>query len=919
MRNIVSKFTAWLTILAPKAATADDILLRFGSKSAVGRGFTTWCYYLYEETKRIPIVVESFEVWKALYKEATNLDKNSREQVKKFAKSLNINNPNVELFLFCIQTYLALLMKLTVAEVAVQKGIANTSTLRFLIGKDAIEGYRGLKQKVQFLSSIFEEDVFDWFLEPSKDDIKHYKNCVDLLVDIIDALDGLDFKELKSDLIRELYHGFFDRSTRRALGEFYTNEDVVYEILNLVGYSANHYDLNNGTNQLLLDPSCGSGSFLVGAIARWREHIQNSRGNPVKMANVLKYLTSNIVGIDIHPFAVAMARVNYILAILDLLTTEVIQIVGDIRVPVYWSDSLITRKKVEVSPVVDIKIPKLGSFQLPDPEDIPHDFLVLTLRRAISNTWSLERFLSEFAEDKRLDFQNVLEKLYKWFIQRKLSGRDGRWLTVLLNSSIIHSFIGKCSYVVGNPPWVRIHSIDEEIRQRLKENFEYYKTGWDPKLVQTPSRFKTQHDYCLAFIESALSYLPKHGKLGFVITSKIMQALYAGIARSDLVKTNTIHVIKDYSSSGLELFKDAVNYPLLLVVEKAIPATNNLTYVEVVTPKNKVIKWSVPQMELSLIRHDSRSPWLIAPPSVRDSIRIMQKFPKIGDLYEVMRGIVTGNDDIYVVKEIRRPASGNLVTVTTNRTDPETEKKVSTNIEPELIYPFVTGENIRPWAYNINKYIIWTHDSNGSVLQKLPRHAQKYFDSVKEDLVKRDDYKALIRRKTKSPIWILFRVNEEKLKNKVAWRELAPFLQAVLIPSETTIVLGGSTFTRKIILKNKIYFLVESDDRKAVCLAAFLNSMPARVFLQSFSAKARGGWFFHYSWQVGLIPIPLNMIMDVLNFLDINMPPVQGDLDKLVGSLYGLTTEQLEEMQNFHSTITSKMHPLQPLNKDEEE
>ena len=399
MRDIISKFTAWLTVLAPRAATANDMLMRFGSNSPVGRSFTTWCYYLHEQTRNISIIAESFDVWKALYKEATNLDNDSREQVKKFARSLNIKKPSVELFLFCIQTYLALLMKLTVAEVAVQKGIVNTRTLRFLIGKEAIEGYRGLKHKVQFLSSIFEEDVFDWFLEPSKEDITRHKECEDLLVDIIDALDGLDFKDLKSDLIRDLYQGFFDQSTRRALGEFYTNEGVVHEMLNLVGYSANTHNLDNSINQLLLDPSytnegvvhemlnlvgysanthnldnsinqllldpsCGSGSFLVGAIARWRDNIQNSRGDPVKMAHVLTYITSNIRGIDIHPFAVAMARVNYILAILDLLTTEVIQIVGDIIVPVYWSDSLIKKKNVVVSPVVDIIIPKLGNFQL---------------------------------------------------------------------------------------------------------------------------------------------------------------------------------------------------------------------------------------------------------------------------------------------------------------------------------------------------------------------------------------------------------------------------------------------------------------------------------------------------------------------------------------------------------------------------
>jgi N-6 DNA Methylase len=149
------------------------------------------------------------------------------------------------------------------------------------------------------------------------------------------------------------------------LGEFYTNEDIVNEILSHTGYNADSINVKEN-NKILLDPSCGSGSFLVGAISIWSNKIKNSLQSPNKMAEILRYLTDNIVGIDIHPFAVAMARVNYLLAILDLLTPPVIQILGEIRIPIYWSDSLVKSEEVMVSPIIDIKIPKLGDFQFPD-------------------------------------------------------------------------------------------------------------------------------------------------------------------------------------------------------------------------------------------------------------------------------------------------------------------------------------------------------------------------------------------------------------------------------------------------------------------------------------------------------------------------------------------------------------------------
>jgi hypothetical protein len=313
-----------------------------------------------------------------------------------------------------------------------------------------VDGYLSLPQTINVISSIFEEDVFDWFLEPTRQEKKYYNEATDLILNIADALDGLDLKGLKVDLIRELYHGFFDRITRRALGEFYTNEIIVNEILSSIGYVQNAVKLED--NKILLDASCGSGSFLVGAISVWRTRISGSRGNSNEMARILQYITNNIVGIDIHPFAVAMARVNYLLAILDLLTPEVIQILGEVKIPIFWSDSLIKSEQVKVSPIIDIKIPKLGDFQFPDSEEIPYNQVIQALRTSLVHNWNLQRYLDEFQEDKRLNYQSVLEGLHKWFTKRKHEGKNGRWLTLLENSSLVHSLIGNCAKLFQVPP-----------------------------------------------------------------------------------------------------------------------------------------------------------------------------------------------------------------------------------------------------------------------------------------------------------------------------------------------------------------------------------------------------------------------------------------------------------------------------------
>ena len=115
--------------------------------------------------------------------------------------------------------------------------------------------------------------------------------------------------------------------------------------------------------------------------------------------------------------------------------------------------------------------------------------------------------------------------------------------------------------------------------------------------------------------------------------------------------------------------------------------------------------------------------------------------------------------------------------------------------------------------------------------KNCPPKAEEYFNSRRNTLTKREDYKSLIRKRAaQPPIWIIFRVNEEKMKNKVAWRELAPYMQCTPIPSETDIVLSDSPAKRKIILKNKVYFLIEESKERSHFLARFLNSTPVRVF-----------------------------------------------------------------------------------------
>lgn len=900
--KITSRFVSWLAVLAPKAVTAQDMLDRFGPTSPVGRQFIAWCYDHYEKNTDIGIVSESFEVWRGLYKEATNLDEKAKIAIAKFATNMGIVKPNAERFLFAVETYMALLMKLLVGEVSVQKNVVVAPSLRGLLGVEMVDGYRDLAHKIAFLRSLFEEDIFDWFLEPAKTSKLAYDLARMNLADIVDALDNLDFCNLRTDLIRDLYHGFFDPDTRRALGEFYTKDEIVDEVLDFVGYDEEAVGRTISDDGILVDASCGSGTFLVRAIARWKKEMLKAASNPSKSANLLRKMTNNIVGIDIHPFAVAMARVNYLLAVIDLLIPEVVNQMPEVIIPIYWTDSLVNREAIdgrvdkgsEYRPV-EIGIPVLGKFILPRPEDIDWENLASHVRNGLNSKWNENRFLEEFPEEKRLVYRDLLLDLYRWFGEREKIGKDGRWISVLKNSTIVYKLQGNCSYVVGNPPWVRIHNIDPVIKERIRKNFLFYKTGWMPNLAKTRARFKEQFDYCMAFVESGLRLLTRNGKLGFVITSKVMQSLYAGSMRRILMEQTKIIRLKDYSLSEVQLFRDATNYPLILIVEKSRP-DQSATCIDVVV-RGRVESWRIRQEELPVIKNDHGSPWMMAPPDVVAVFRKMQILEhetgfvanrRIGDLYDVIRGVMTSANDIFLVKRIVPSATSGLFIATT-------EGDENIIVEDELLCPFVRGEDISQFSYSPGGYIIWTHDENGTVLEKLPDNAKEYFKQKDKQrrLAKRDGYKKGM------PIWSIFRVSKEKFEQKAAWHRLAKRMEAVVLPKTFNDKILGC---RKLIVIQTVYFISSADDKLCARIVALLNSTPVRTFIKSFAERARGGYYEHLSWTVGLVPIPPSF----------EKLPVKFDkekIDKAISDSYGLTSKEAEAINSYYSFLEGEKGP----------
>lgn len=151
---------------------------------------------------------------------------------------------------------------------------------------------------------LFPRAVFDWF-EP--DDA--------LLALILHCLHRFSFKDITSDLPGFTYEAFIERAARNQKGHFLTSPEIVEFMLDRAGYSSHAI-----IGESLLDPSCGSGSFLVHAACRLRREIQTAlagRSPGERARRYIEQVQTKLVGLEIDPFACDLARLNLFIQILD--------------------------------------------------------------------------------------------------------------------------------------------------------------------------------------------------------------------------------------------------------------------------------------------------------------------------------------------------------------------------------------------------------------------------------------------------------------------------------------------------------------------------------------------------------------------------------------------------------------------------
>jgi type I restriction-modification system DNA methylase subunit len=157
---------------------------------------------------------------------------------------------------------------------------------------------------VSFYRHFFQQPVFDWF---QPDDY--------LLALVLHRLNMYNFKDVSNDLLGFTYEAFIDRTARNQKGHFLTPPAIVDFMLDRTGYNTPAI-----IGESLLDPACGSGSFLVHAARRLREVCQSTMADRDALERArffIEQVKTRVVGLEINPFSCYLAELNLFIQVLD--------------------------------------------------------------------------------------------------------------------------------------------------------------------------------------------------------------------------------------------------------------------------------------------------------------------------------------------------------------------------------------------------------------------------------------------------------------------------------------------------------------------------------------------------------------------------------------------------------------------------
>jgi adenine-specific DNA-methyltransferase len=162
----------------------------------------------------------------------------------------------------------------------------------------------------------------------------------------------------------------------------------------------------------------------------------------------------------------------------------------------------------------------------------------------------LREDLSEFIHGVEID-ENECAKCIEnlTMLAENFGVYDVAWDIIVADTLTLKTYDGKMDYVVGNPPYVRVHNLSESYEN--VKRFSFAQNGMT--------------DLFIVFYEIGLKMLNENGILGYISPSSLFNSLAGSFMRNFLVKNRNIKAVVD-----LKHFQpfNAVAYTTIMLLTK---------------------------------------------------------------------------------------------------------------------------------------------------------------------------------------------------------------------------------------------------------------------------------------------------------------------------------------------------------------
>ena len=865
--DTVEKLLLWLRAMVRKDLSPDNLIAEFGPETElatdvvsifakiVNSGKHPKASVIYEEWRRIFGIVYGTE----------QLERGGKAQetailVGAYRVEVGVKFPVV---LFAVHTYYALLMKLLATEVIVaQGGLGDTfigSLTRTSLRSQLEEMESGAVLQRHNIRNAIEQDFFGWYTAAWTAEVQA------VLWRMSQTLSSYDIGtfELKPerarDLLKDLYHGLIPEAVRHALGEYYTPDWLAEHTIELSGFDGD-------PRKSLLDPSCGSGTFLLVAIQKIRQWLSDRPvewGSLEQKREAVNLIRRNVVGFDLNPLAVIASRTNYLFALGPLLRYR--SSGSDFEIPVYLTDSVLLPGKNPAQQDLfaqdTVAFPMtVGTFELPrqavENRQVPD--LMNMLHEAIVERHSRSSFVARSTEALKLSGgrpqEASLAKLFDMMKKLDDEGKNRVWAKLIRNRYAALFFRHYFDFVVGNPPHVNWEALTPDWRKAAESEYKHY--GLFTLKGNESRQGGGKKDIAALFTYAVIDhFLKDSGVLALVVHVSLFKATGAGegYRRFQLGDGEYFSVEEAHDFASFQPFQTEpkIKIKTRTVTFRAVKGEKTKYPVPYRSWK-KVAKGFIPgqlgwEEAQKRLRFDALkavplrgtdadgrlSPWLtISAKQMRLCQRVIAP-PGYKPIYEGHAGIYSGGlNGAFFLEILDRYPDGTFLVRNIHDVGKIECPRVQACIEGDLIYPLLRGRSMGRWWARSEEHILILQDRETQKgypedwLQRTHPLAWAYIRKFDKQLRDRKLYQKFFD-PGKDPFYSMYFVSDYTFKpHKVAWMDVSATMKAVVLP-----VGAGNDM---VIPEHKVMFLTTHTADEAHYVAAVLNSEPVGTIIAGY-------------------------------------------------------------------------------------